>query len=122
MSFCASGAKFNHMVEDVAGMDAVFHALSHEVRRAMLRRLAAGALTVGQLAEPLAMSFAAASKHVKVLENAGLVRRTVTGRRHVCRLDPGPLADATAWLRFYERHWTERLDALHALFTSEEER
>ena len=103
-------------------MDAVFHALAHEARRAMLRRLAAGDLTVGELAEPLAMSFAAASKHVKVLENAGLVHRTVTGRRHVCRLEPGPLADATAWLRFYERHWTERLDALHALFAEEENR
>jgi DNA-binding transcriptional ArsR family regulator len=110
------------MVEDPAGMDAVFHALAHEARRAMLRRLAARDLTVGELAEPLAMSFAAASKHVKVLENAGLVRRTVTGRRHVCRLEPGPLADATAWLRFYERHWTERLDALHTLFTPKEER
>jgi DNA-binding transcriptional ArsR family regulator len=104
------------MVEDSAGMDAVFHALSHEARRTMLRRLSAGDLTVGELAEPLTMSFAAASKHVKVLENAGLVRRTVTGRRHVCRLEPGPLADATSWLRFYERHWTERLDALDALF------
>jgi DNA-binding transcriptional ArsR family regulator len=104
------------MVEDTAGMDAVFHALSHSARRAMLRRLSAGDLTVGELAEPLTMSFAAASKHVKVLENAGLVRRTVTGRRHVCRLEPGPLADATSWLRFYERHWTERLDALEALF------
>jgi DNA-binding transcriptional ArsR family regulator len=111
---------FNHMVEDSAEMDSVFHALSHSARRAMLRRLAAGELTVGELAEPLTMSFAAASKHVKVLETAGLVRRTVTGRRHVCRLAAGPLKDATAWLRFYERHWTERLDALEALFTEEE--
>ncbi|MCW3049106.1 MAG: Transcriptional regulator, ArsR family [Solirubrobacterales bacterium] len=61
------------------------------------------------------MSLAAASKHVKVLERAGLVRRTVEGRRHVCRLEPEPLASASAWLRFYERHWEERLDALEAL-------
>ena len=101
-------------------MDTVFHALSHSARRDMLRRLAAGDLTVGELAEPLTMSFAAAAKHVKVLETAGLVHRTVTGRRHVCRLEPGPLADATAWLRFYERHWTARLDALETLFTEEE--
>jgi DNA-binding transcriptional ArsR family regulator len=87
----------------------------------MLRRLSAGELTIGELAEPLTMSFAAASKHVKVLENAGLVRRTIDGRRHVCRLDPVPLADATEWLRFYERHWTERLDALLAMFTPKEE-
>jgi len=97
-------------------MDAVFHALAHDARRAMLGRLAVGELTVGQLAEPLAMTLAAASKHVKVLERAGLVHRTVDGRRHVCRLEPGPLADAYAWLRFYERFWTGRLDALGDLF------
>ena len=96
-------------------MDAVFHALAHDARRTMLGRLAGGELTVGELAEPLAMSLAAASKHVKVLERAGLVRRIVAGRRHVCRLEPAPLASACAWLRFYERHWNERLDALEAL-------
>jgi DNA-binding transcriptional ArsR family regulator len=108
------------MVEQSAGMDAVFQALSHSARRDMLRRLNTGDLTIGELAEPLTMSFAAASKHIKVLENAGLVRRTVEGRRHVCRLEPGPLADATAWLRFYERHWTARLDALTTMFEEEQ--
>jgi DNA-binding transcriptional ArsR family regulator len=106
----------NHMVEDLASMDDVFHALSHEARRAMLGRLAHGELTVGELAEPLDMTLAAASKHVKMLERAGLVHRTVNGRRHLCRLEPGPLASAYAWLRFYERFWTERLDALGDLF------
>ena len=104
-------------------MDAVFHALANDARRRMLRRLAGGELTVGELAEPLTMSLAAASKHIKVLEQAGLVRRTVAGRRHVCRLEAGPLADADAWLRFYERFWAKRLDALEALaqtFTEEE--
>ncbi|GAA3163347.1 ArsR/SmtB family transcription factor [Nonomuraea roseoviolacea] len=100
------------MVEDSPELDAVFHALAHDARREMLRRLATGALTVGQLAEPLLMSLAAASKHVKVLENAGLVERTVMGRRHVCRLRSAPLAGAVAWLRFYERFWDERIDAL----------
>ena len=76
-------------------LDAVFHALAHGARRQMLSRLAASELTVGELAEPLAMSLAAASKHVKALERAGLVRRSVEGRRHVCRLEPGPLAAAT---------------------------
>jgi len=104
------------MVEDLTGMDIVFHALAHDARRAMLGRLADSELTVGQLAEPLAMTLAAASKHVKVLERAGLVHRTVDGRRHVCRLEAGPLASAYAWLRFYERFWTERLDALGDLF------
>ncbi len=97
-------------------MDAVFHALAHDARRAMLRRLAGGALTVGELAEPLTMSLAAASKHVHVLERAGLLHRTVDGRRHVCRLRPAPLAVADAWLRWYEPFWTGRLDALERLF------
>ena len=104
------------MVKQSAEMTAVFHALAHEGRRGMLQRLAVRDLTVGELAEPLAMSLAAASKHVGVLEGAGLVHRTVDGRRHVCRLEPGPLAGAYAWLRFYERFWDERLDALDALF------
>jgi DNA-binding transcriptional ArsR family regulator len=107
------------MVEDADGMDAVFHALAHGARRDMLGRLAAGELTVGQLAGPLTMSLAAASKHIKVLEGAGLVRRTVDGRRHVCRLEPAPLAGAAAWLRFYDRHWNERLDALEAMFRAD---
>ena len=108
-----------------ARMDAVFHALSHGARRDMLGRLADGELTVGELAEPLSMSLAAASKHIKVLERAGLVGRTVDGRRHVCRLEPAPLRSAADWLAFYERHWNERLDALEALMRTdpdEEER
>jgi DNA-binding transcriptional ArsR family regulator len=107
------------MVEEMAGMDAVFHALAHGARRDMLSRLSDGELTVGQLAAPLTMSLAAASKHIQVLERAGLVRRTVDGRRHVCRLESAPLASATAWLRFYERHWEQRLDALEGLFRTD---
>lgn len=96
--------------------DAVFHALAHEARRGMLTTLSDGERSIGELAEPLAMTFAAASKHVQVLERAGLVGRTVAGRRHVLHLLPGPLASVTEWLRFYERFWTERLDALQDLF------
>jgi DNA-binding transcriptional ArsR family regulator len=107
------------MVEGRAAMDSVFHALAHGARRDMLGRLAGRELTVGELAEPLAMSLAAASKHVKVLERAGLIRRTVDGRRHVCRVEPAPLASAAAWLRFYEPYWTERLDALEELFRTD---
>jgi DNA-binding transcriptional ArsR family regulator len=121
LRFGSTGPIVNHMVEDPVGMDAVFHALAHGARRTMLRRLAERELTVGELAEPLAMSLAAASKHVQVLERAGLVRRTVTGRRHVCRLEAAPLASAQAWLTFYEHHWNERLDALEALFTPDDE-
>jgi DNA-binding transcriptional ArsR family regulator len=104
------------MVERSGQLDAVFHALAHDARRDMLRRLADRELTVGELAKPLEMSLPAASKHLQVLEGAGLVRRTVMGRRHVCRLDPGPLAGADEWLRFYERYWNEQLDALDRIF------
>jgi len=100
-------------------MDAVFHALASQARRDMLARLSAGPLTVGQLAAPLDMSLAAAAKHVQVLERAGLLQRTIDGRRHICRLEPGPLASAHAWLAFYQRHWAERLDALETFFRTE---
>ena len=103
------------MVDQQIVMNELFHALAHDVRREMLGRLAVGELTVGGLAEPFDMSLEAASKHVKVLERAGLVRRTVEGRRHVCRLEARPLAAAAAWLRFYEQFWPARLDALEAL-------
>ncbi len=103
------------MVEEQERLDAAFHALAHPARRDMLSRLTAGELTVGELAAPIDMSLAAASKHVQTLERAGLVRRTVQGRRHVCRLNPTPLASAAEWLSFYERFWTKRLDDLQAL-------
>ena len=77
---------------------------------------------MGQLAEPFAISLAAASKHIKALETAGLIRREVRGRTHVCRLDAGPLASAHEWLNFYERFWTNRLDALDRLLREEDAR
>jgi DNA-binding transcriptional ArsR family regulator len=96
-------------------LDVVFQALANATRREILARLADREHTVGELAEPLAMSLAAASKHIKVLERVGLVRQTVSGRTHVCRLEPLPLAAASDWLGFYERFWRARLDALEAL-------
>jgi DNA-binding transcriptional ArsR family regulator len=111
------------MVESRAHrLDAVFHALGDATRRQMLRELARGERTVTELAEPFAMSLAAASKHIKSLENAGLIRREVRGRTHVCRLAPGPLASAHEWLGFYERFWTDRLDALDRLLRGEDAR
>jgi DNA-binding transcriptional ArsR family regulator len=101
-------------------MDSVFHALGDATRRHMLRELAGGERTVSQLAEPFDMSLAAASKHIKALENAGLIRREVRGRTHLCRLDPGPLASAYQWLGFYERFWTNRLDILERLLREED--
>lgn len=109
------------MVERAADLDQVFHALAHDARRSMLTRLADSELTVSELAEPLQMSLVAASKHIRVLERAGLVHRTVMGRRHMVRLDPGPLAGADEWLRFYERYWSEQLDALDQVFRNEQE-
>ena len=103
------------MVNDAAAMDEVFHALASEARRGMLGRLTHGELTVSQLGAPLDMSLAATSKHVQVLERAGLVTRRVEGRRHICRLDARPLASAYTWLRFYEQFWSDRLEALEAL-------
>jgi DNA-binding transcriptional ArsR family regulator len=79
-----------------------------------------GESTVGELAAPFAMSLAAASKHVKTLEGAGLLARRVEGRVHRCRLDPAGLLRAGRWLRHYERFWTERLDALDALLQAED--
>src|SRR5260221_13223097 len=104
-------------------LDAVVHALGDPPRRRMLAALAAGGeQSVGQLAEPFAISLAAASKHIKALESAGLIRREVRGRTHLCRLEPGPLASAHAWLSFYERFWTDRLDVLARLLRKEDER
>jgi DNA-binding transcriptional ArsR family regulator len=101
-------------------MNSIFHALGDGTRRQMLRDLAAGERTVSELAGPFAMSLAAASKHIKVLEGAGLIRREVRGRTHVCRLDPAPLASAHEWLGYYERFWNSRLDLLEQLLREED--
>lgn len=112
---------FNHMVKQSARLDDIFGALADPTRRGMLRSLSAHELSIGELAAPYRMSLAAASKHVKVLERAGLVRRTVLGRTHRCRIEPAALAQADEWLRFYERFWTDRLDALDAVLQAEDQ-
>jgi DNA-binding transcriptional ArsR family regulator len=106
--------------ERLGALDSVFHALSDRTRRAMLRSLATGEHNIGALAAPHRMSFAAASKHVKVLERAGLVRRRIEGRAHICRIEPAVLATAQEWLRFYAHFWNDRLDRLGGLLRSEE--
>jgi DNA-binding transcriptional ArsR family regulator len=103
-----------------AQLDHVFHALSDPTRRAMLRSLAGGERKIGDLATPFSMSFAAASKHVRVLEAAGLVRRRIEGRAHICRIEPEPLRSADEWLRFYEGFWSRKLDDLEAALRAED--
>ncbi|WP_198163723.1 MULTISPECIES: ArsR/SmtB family transcription factor [Nocardia] len=103
-------------------LDVVFHALSDSTRRSMLRTLARRQCSVGELAAPFDISLAAASKHIKVLERAGLVRRSVRGRTHLCRLDPRPLRECADWVNFYERFWSESLDALEAALLQEDSR
>ncbi|WP_119731734.1 ArsR/SmtB family transcription factor [Thermomonospora amylolytica] len=97
-------------------LDATFAALADPTRRAILARLARdGEATVTELAAPFAMSQPAVSKHLKVLERAGLVTRGRNGRRRPCRLDPRPLQEVTDWLAEYRRFWEERYRALDAL-------
>jgi DNA-binding transcriptional ArsR family regulator len=106
----------NHMVEfDSPRLDTIFHALGDPTRRGMLASLALGEKSVGELGEPFAMSFAGASKHVKVLEQAGLIARRKIGRTHLCSLKAEPLAEAERWLKQWERFWNVRLDRLQAL-------
>ncbi|MCE8021593.1 winged helix-turn-helix transcriptional regulator [Halomonas sp. MCCC 1A11036] len=103
------------MVEyDESHLDRVFHALADPTRRALLERLAVGERKIGELAAPFPISLAAVSKHVRVLEQAGLVERRIEGRTHYCRLRPEPLAEAEQWLSFYEGFWSQRLNALEA--------
>jgi DNA-binding transcriptional ArsR family regulator len=116
LTVAGAGQIFNRMVEYTkAPLDAVFHALADGTRRSMLERLALRPHSVGELADPFDMSLAAASKHIQVLERAGLVRREIQGRSHVCSLDAAPMHAGAEWLRHYEAFWHQRLDALEAL-------
>ncbi len=96
-------------------LDTTFHALADPTRRGMLASLALGEKSIGELAEPFDMSFAGASKHVKVLEDAGLIARRKVGRTHIIRIDAGPLEEAERWMRQWEKFWTMSLDRLQAL-------
>jgi DNA-binding transcriptional ArsR family regulator len=93
-------------------LDAVFAALSDPTRRRILSRLRKGAATVGELAEPFSMSLPAVSKHLRVLEQAGLLRREIEGRVHRCHLDTRPLEEAGAFIERTRAFWDEKLDQL----------
>ncbi len=93
-------------------LDTTFAALSDPTRRAILGRLAAGQLTVGEMAEPFDISLPAISRHLRVLEAASLIVRERRGQHRVCRLDAGALSAASEWLDFYRRFWSHSFDRL----------
>ena len=93
-------------------LDRVFAAVADSTRRAILASLSDKPATITEIAAPFRVSFNAVSKHVMVLERAGLVRREIRGREHLCWLEPQPLREATAWLDHYRQFWNVRLDAL----------
>lgn len=96
-------------------LDATFRALADPTRRGMLASLALGDKSIGELAEPFAMTFAGASKHVKVLEDAGLIARRKLGRTHLISIEARPLEEAQRWLKQWEKFWNVRLDRLEAM-------
>jgi DNA-binding transcriptional ArsR family regulator len=106
--------------ENNSPLDLVFQALADGSRRRMLHELADRDCTIGELAKPFSMSFAAVSKHVKSLERAGLVKRRIEGRTHIIHLNPRPMAAAQRFLKFYERLWNDQLDKLEALLQRDE--
>ncbi len=110
----------NRMVTNPT-LDRTFGALADPTRRAILARLAAGEATVGELAAPFAVSRPAISKHLRVLERAGLVQRTRTGRLSRCALDADPMRDAAEWVERYRAFWEGRLDALSRYLERETE-
>ena len=95
-------------------LDAVYGAIAHPVRRRVLAQLRPHGATVTELAAAHPMSLAAVSKHIRVLEDAGLVRRSIVGREHRLTLEPAPLGVAARWLETYQQFWEERLDLLEA--------
>ncbi|MEN8145124.1 MAG: metalloregulator ArsR/SmtB family transcription factor [Gemmatimonadota bacterium] len=100
-------------------LDATFGALADPTRRAILTRLAIGTTTVGELAKPFDVSRPAISKHLRVLEKAGLVRRARDGRLSRCGLDASPMRDASEWVERYRMFWESQLGALSRYFESD---
>jgi DNA-binding transcriptional ArsR family regulator len=98
-------------------LSSTFSALADPTRRAILERLAQGDATVGELAEPFAMTMPAISKHLSVLERAGLITKSRDGQRRNCRITATPLKNATSWLNEYRRHWEANLDSLDDYLT-----
>jgi DNA-binding transcriptional ArsR family regulator len=103
-------------------LNGVFHALSDSTRRSILRTVANGEKTVGQIAQPYPVSLAAISKHLKVLEGANLIQREKRGSFQIVRINAAPMKEAERWLAYYEKFWNQQLDALQHLVKREEGR
>lgn len=103
------------MQQATARLDRVFHALSDPTRRAILARLATSPCTAGELGEPFRISQPSVSRHLRVLERAGVLRRSVQGRHHLFRLEPAPLHDAEAWIARHRQFWENSLGQLDHL-------
>lgn len=101
-------------------LNQLFHALADPTRRAMLQALAHHPQPVGALAAPFEISLAAASKHIRVLERAGLLTRQVQGRSHICQLNAAPMHGGMEWIRHYEQFWHHQLDTLEHLLEAED--
>jgi DNA-binding transcriptional ArsR family regulator len=102
---------------DMNQLDTALSALSHTSRRAIIARLSSGGpARVTEIAAPFDMSLNAVSKHLKVLEQAGLIRRTKVGRDHIIVFDPKPLKEVARWIHSYEKFWTQHLDRLEDFF------
>jgi DNA-binding transcriptional ArsR family regulator len=101
-------------------LDSVFQALSSPARREIVSLLSGRPYNIGELAPQFDMSLAAVSKHVKLLERAGIVEREIRGRTHICRLNAEALNEAYSWLGGYERFWRMRLDALEHILENPE--
>lgn len=95
-------------------LDAVFHALSNRTRRSLLKQMQGGPMMVTELARPYEISLNAISKHLIVLEKAGLVDRSIDGRNHSCQLQSGPLVDADMWIEQYRQFWDQSLNQFAA--------
>ena len=105
----------------VQNLDDVFAALSSPIRRGMLEQLSHGWATVGELSAPYDVSAPAISKHLRLLEKAGLIERQVVGRVHYCRLVADPMEDAAAWFDFYSQFWRGQFDSLAEFLSREAE-
>ncbi len=109
------------MLPTATAVDHALAALAHPVRRAIVDRLMQGDLTVGEIAAPYDMKTPSISRHLKVLEHANLIQRTLEGRNHRCRLNPEGIRAVGGWVARYEKFWTGQLDALDRFVTSQPE-